>query len=261
MSEVIIPEQPEFPITKQDQLPAHTPDLAALLDAKLRSVKSEINCAQIGTIQSFDPATQTANVSLNFMRIVEKSVKQYPVLINIPVLVMQGGSGAITFPIAAGDPCLVLFCDRNIDSWVTSGLVSPPESERVHDLSDGIAVVGIRPLSSPISGYASNGVHSWHGTEKEAKLSLEASVKAQLEHKTARVTLIDEQEASLIQGSNGIKVEEKIDVHVGSATLKQALDSLCTALLNWVDTHNDTPNAATITAINNAKTLIDGILK
>lgn len=256
------PETAEYPITNQDAMPAHSPDLLTLLDQKSRMVKSEINCVQIGTVQSFDPTTQTASVSINLSRIVDGSVKAYPVLAQVPVIILQGGLGALTFPIASGDPCLVFFCDRNIDSWVTTGLVSAPESERVHDLSDGIALVGIRSPLNLITSYLSNGVHAWHGASKDAALSLEEGVKAQLEHKTAKLTLIDQQEASLIQGENGVKVEDKIAIHVGIATLKAALDALCSAISGGgVDSSTHRIDASTQAAIAAAQALIDGVLK
>lgn len=255
------PKTPEYPITRQDQEPAYIPDLAALLDKHGRDLKAQINCVQVGTIQNFDPDKQRASVSLNFFRIVEKTVKPYPIMVDVPVVVLTGGAGALTFPINAGDQCLVFFCDRNMDSWAVTGLLSPPESERVHDLSDGIALVGIRPIQNPILSYESNGVHLYHGDDKDAKLSLEAAVKAQLLHKTARCTLIDGQEATLTQGSNEVSVQDKISLKVGSQTLKLLMDQLCDVLTNWVDTRGDTPNSATLTAIANLKTAMDGFLK
>jgi hypothetical protein len=47
-------------------------------------------------------------------------------------------------PIQSGDTCLVLFCDRDLDNWFESGQITTLNSNRVHDLSDGVALVGIR---------------------------------------------------------------------------------------------------------------------
>ncbi len=65
-----------------------------------------------------------------------KNIKEYSVLLNVPVYFPSGGGFTLTFPIAKGDECIVLFNDRNIDDWVTHGAGLPPATGRLHDLSD-----------------------------------------------------------------------------------------------------------------------------
>ena len=72
-------------------------------------------------------------------------VADYPLLLDCPVVVLQGGGAYIDLPIAEGDYCLVLFNDRNIDTWWDTGNVVVPRNRRKHSLSDGIALVGINP--------------------------------------------------------------------------------------------------------------------
>ena len=62
----------------------------------------------------------------------------------MPVYYPSGGGFTLTFPIAAGDECIVLFNDRQIDNWLATGAGKPPIVGRAHDLSDGLALVGIR---------------------------------------------------------------------------------------------------------------------
>jgi hypothetical protein len=59
-------------------------------------------------------------------------------------------------PIAAGDQCLVLFSDRNIDSWFKTGGEAAPFDARCHDISDGIALVGVNALPSTMQAYDDN---------------------------------------------------------------------------------------------------------
>jgi hypothetical protein len=69
---------------------------------------------------------------------------QMPLLLDCPVL-WQGGGGAIfTYPIEQGDECLVVFASRCIDAWFASGGVQDPPEFRMHNLSDGFALVGVR---------------------------------------------------------------------------------------------------------------------
>jgi len=148
------------------------PDLATLINHKKSQTLADINCVSVGTIQSFDSTNQTASIRLNFKRVIKGGkplqnpstecvdlVIDYPILVNCPVVFMNGGGGYLTFPIAPGDTCLVLFCDRDMDLWFTSGQTQAPNSDRMHDLADGIALVGIRSLLNPLSNYMTNGVN------------------------------------------------------------------------------------------------------
>ena len=52
-----------------------------------------------------------------------------------------------------------MFCDRDIDLWLESGITnSPPNSDRTHDISDAVVLVGLNPVSKPISGYATDSI-------------------------------------------------------------------------------------------------------
>lgn len=79
-----------------------------------------------------------------------------PEFIEVPPVILQGGSSYIAEPIAAGDYCLVLISERCYDSWYAgSDFVSPLEM-RMHDYSDGFALCGVNPLSKAISIPKSN---------------------------------------------------------------------------------------------------------
>lgn len=70
-----------------------------------------------------------------------------PLLQDVPVMFPRGGGCTMTFPVKAGDECLVVFASRCIDGWWQSGGIQPPMENRKHDLSDGFAWFG--PQSQP----------------------------------------------------------------------------------------------------------------
>lgn len=151
------------------------PDLDALISLIKNQIKREINCVSVGTIQEFNSTTQTANVFLNYRKTLKKrnsvSIKEnadviikYPVLVRCPVVILGGGGSYLTFPIAAGDDCVVLFCDRDIDLWLEKGYKdNPPVSERMHSFSDAIALVGLRSVPNKISSYEASKVTIKYG--------------------------------------------------------------------------------------------------
>jgi len=88
--------------------PARTARRAA---AFRREIFASLKCAIPGIIQSFDATKQTATIKVAMQATVGTEVKDYPLLVDCPVVVMGGWGAYITFPIHAGDTCLVLFSD------------------------------------------------------------------------------------------------------------------------------------------------------
>ena len=105
-----------------------------------------------GIVQSFNAAKGTVVVQIAIKsRVLGQNGKftfqALSVLVDVPVVFPAGGGFIITFPITAGDECLVVFSDRCIDTWFQQGGVQIPGEIRVHDLADGMAIVG--PFSQP----------------------------------------------------------------------------------------------------------------
>jgi hypothetical protein len=108
-----------------------------------------------GVVVSFntdDPGKVTAVIQPAIKGVRQKSDGSYeavnlPVLPDVPVVFPRGGGCTLTFPIKAGDECLVVFSSRCIDAWWQSGGVQLPMEPRMHDLSDGFAILG--PQSNP----------------------------------------------------------------------------------------------------------------
>ncbi len=138
------------------------PGLTDLLDALKREIMKEINCAKIGTIKAFDAGNQTVTVQIAMQQVTSiapdgvKTLADYPLLLEVPVFFPAGGGYTLTFPIAQGDECLVVFNDRQLDNWFTSGAGLPPTIGRVHDLSDGIAYVGLRNSTRSLGGVSTS---------------------------------------------------------------------------------------------------------
>lgn len=74
-----------------------------------------------------------------------------PVLADVPVLWQGGGGVTLTLPVAAGDEALVVFASRDTGGWMAAGGAGPPPSRRMHSLSDGFALVGLRSRPRPIA--------------------------------------------------------------------------------------------------------------
>lgn len=129
-------------------LPANT---LSLLEAQKADIFATFHCVQIGKIEKVTPDEQTVEVTLQIRRpAADGTSSAIPLLVDVPYMVLQGGGAYIDLPITAGDYCIVLFNDRDIDTWWSTANMADPATNRKHDLSDGIAIVGLNPATSPL---------------------------------------------------------------------------------------------------------------
>lgn len=100
-----------------------------------------------GIVQSFDAGALTVSVQPAIQgrttdRLGVSSNVNLPMLVDVPVVFPRGGGVSLTFPVKAGDECLVVFTSRCMDGWWQDGGVKPALDRRMHDLSDGMAILG-----------------------------------------------------------------------------------------------------------------------
>lgn len=110
-------------------------------------IQSRIWTSFPGVIQSYDPEKRTCVVQPALKALVEdvngvKTWVNLPLLVDCPVQFPGGGGVTLSFPIAAGDECLVIFSARCIDAWWQLGGVQVQAELRMHDLSDGMVIPG-----------------------------------------------------------------------------------------------------------------------
>lgn len=138
------------------------PTLMDLLNLQKKQILLAMNCHALATIQSFDKDAQTVTATINYKKSFLQAgadgtyspvLVDYPILIDIPIIMLFGGMAKLTFPIQAGDTCLVLFNDRDMDNWFQSGQIGGVASGRLHSFSDGIALVGLRSQANVFDSY------------------------------------------------------------------------------------------------------------
>ncbi len=137
---------------QRDQQLTATPEEAhsAQIEGRLKDLHTMLP----GIIVSFDPETQTASVQPAIKRIfIDKGAVNLPMCVDVPVAFPGGGDFFLTFPVKPGDECILLFSERAIDNWHVSGNTAPPAEYRLHDLSDGIAIVGLNSQPRKIAGF------------------------------------------------------------------------------------------------------------
>lgn len=137
-------------------------DQEAGLRLMLDGRQSRIWTAMPGIITKVDLTKMVCNVQLSLQGRIEKEdgsleYVNLPELGEVPIVFQSGGGFAFTFPVAAGDEALVVFSSRCIDSWWQSGgYANKPMEARMHDLSDGFAVVGPKSLPNVLASISAS---------------------------------------------------------------------------------------------------------
>jgi hypothetical protein len=124
--------------------------------AAIEGKQAEIWTALPGIVESFDPVAMTVSVQPAVKGQIQDEAGaskpvNLPVLVDVPVVFPCGGGFTLTHPVKTGDECLVVIASRCIDGWWQGGGVGGTPDQRMHDLSDGIAIVGPRSQAGKLS--------------------------------------------------------------------------------------------------------------
>jgi hypothetical protein len=96
-------------------------------------------------------AATTIDVQPVINRVVNGVSIKLPLFIEVPPLFLQGGGSYTAHPIAVGDYCLLILTERCFDRWYEGQDFQQPAEFRMHDYSDGIAIVGINPRAGALT--------------------------------------------------------------------------------------------------------------
>ena len=135
-------------------------DPIVAMSVALGGWQSKLHTAGPGIIESFDRDAMTCSVQPAIKGQVRDETGavqdvDLPMLVDCPVQFPAGGGCTLTFPVKPGDECLVVFSSRCIDSWWQSGGVQSQADLRMHDMSDGFALLGFRSQPRVIGNISS----------------------------------------------------------------------------------------------------------
>lgn len=151
-----------------------------------------------------------------------KETVTMPLCLDVPIQFPGGGGYTLTFPLVAEDEGIIIFSSRCIDGWWQSGGVQPQAELRMHDLSDGMFIPGIRSQPRVLSGIPTDAVQlmaddgSAYCRISEAQLTLKHPTKV----------LVDSPDAEF---SGNVKIDGEI-TGGGSQAVRLADGSASTKL-------------------------------
>lgn len=197
-----------------------TEDPAEALRLALLGWQSEMWTALPGILDSFDAAKMTA--------VVQPTIKgkwrskggaisdvQLPQCLDVPVIFPGGGGFTLTFPMAAGDEGLLVFASRCIDAWWQSGGVQNQAEIRMHNLSDGFFLPGVRSVPRALSNLSPNSVQL-RADDGTAYVDI-AAAQLTLKHPTKIVL-----DAPKVETTADLQVDGATKLNTGAQAVKLA---------------------------------------
>lgn len=127
-----------------------TPTLADVMKQASKAGIMDLRVAMPGEVIKYDSKKQMADVRPLFKKKYnDESVVSQPVIYNVPVAHPRAGKAFVHMPLKKGHYVLLVFVDRSLDKWLSSGGNVDPEDVRAHHISDAIAYPGLYPFSDP----------------------------------------------------------------------------------------------------------------
>ncbi|HQI61901.1 MAG TPA: Gp138 family membrane-puncturing spike protein [Myxococcota bacterium] len=123
--------------------------LYQVMQDALREMLGNLHTATVARVVQVNETTVDVQPVIN--RVIDGESVQLPVFVEVPPVTLQGGGSYLAMPIAEGDYCLLVFTERCFDRWYQGKDEQPPAEMRMHDYSDGFAIVGVNPLQAAIT--------------------------------------------------------------------------------------------------------------
>jgi len=132
-----------------------TNTLAQAIVTTFKSMMADIHTCLPGRVEKYEYKTQKAEVKpLIKKKFLNGDSLDIPVIPNVPVVFPRTKKAGFTFPLNKGDGVLLVFSERSLERWLSSGDDVEPGDPRKFDLTDAIAIPGLFSFSD--SNIASN---------------------------------------------------------------------------------------------------------
>ena len=131
-----------------NQLLTNQASLYSVLNTLQDTIRYNLNCVKVASVVNFNPDNLVACCKVCNKRLVQlkddgnQVLRDYP-LIYAKVHFFGWKDVGSTFPIIEGMEGVLLFNDRELETWFTTGQSGNLAYNRCHDLSDAIFICGL----------------------------------------------------------------------------------------------------------------------
>lgn len=125
-----------------------------LLESIKRLVEShtmELRVSMPAEVIRFDHKKQQVDVKPFFKRKhSDQQVTDAAIIYNVPVAFPRANNAFISLPLKVGDSVFLIFSDRSLEKWLSTGKRDEPGDTRAHHISDAVAIPGCYPFSNTV---------------------------------------------------------------------------------------------------------------
>lgn len=224
-------------------------DFNNVMEIAQDAIMARLNCHNIGRILEFDKLTQTCTVELMQIKQFNNQLLTPAPITQVPLIILGSGGGHITMPNPAGTICLLLFLDRNMDNFMATGEQYVPDTTRMHDFTDCVALTTFTTLANPLSNYDENAISLFNEglVEGVSKISSIKIYPAKIE----------------IQAADGgkIAVDDKVNISNTTRSLATLIQSFLVACEAITTVNGGALTATSKQKFTNLKTQFQELLK
>ena len=142
--------------------------LYTLLQSLKDTINYNMNCVKIATVLEFNPELLTVKCRINNKRLRQLKTDGNQILENYPDIYAKahffgwGDVGSI-YPIEPGMEGILLFNDRELQTWFMTSEPGKLAYDRCHDLTDAIFICGLHSLPKiPLAPYLEACLHIYY---------------------------------------------------------------------------------------------------
>lgn len=155
--------------------------LRQFIQSHLESLQSQIYThlpAVVTDVSEYEQSNIISVRPLIHLTHADGQVSECPEIFSVPVINPSAGGGLLSFPIKVGDTVHLEFSMRNMEEWLEGDGGAVKEStQRMHDMTDAVAVVGLYTKQSHLKPDPNDVVLKFANSEIRIKKDSEIVVK------------------------------------------------------------------------------------
>lgn len=188
-------------------------DLTQLTTALKDNINRDMNCCKVAKIIEFYPENFTVKCRIMNKKLVGLNNDGTQILQDYPTVFARlhnigYGNIGITHHIQEGQEGLLLFNDRELETWFLTGETGLLKYDRTHDMTDALFICGFHSVPNvPLIKYIEECLHIYYGDKTDIQLK---ETNLDVNSNEININAIDDEDETI--GTLNVKSNNEINV-------------------------------------------------
>lgn len=186
-------------------------ELTQLTNSLKENINKELNCCKVAKIIEFNPIDFTVKCKIMNKKLMginkdgSQKLNDYPIVYARLHNIGYGNVG-ITHHIQEGQEGILLFNDRELETWFLTGDTGLLKYDRMHDLTDALFICGFHSVPNvPLIQYIEECLHLYYGINSDIQIKEEnIDINSKEINITAEETLNENSKEINVEAENNI---------------------------------------------------------